>query len=114
MKATVKLKPGDKGTKRLHQKYGDALVCVRYRYDAHAGKQIKTVELIVSESEWSPPPGKFPPGTLVHLTIGFNEKTLQEQARSLGGRWNREKRLWIIPYGAIKGTRLERHVVGSE
>ena len=33
MEARLKLKPGQNGTKRLVEKYGDALVCVRYRYD---------------------------------------------------------------------------------
>jgi hypothetical protein len=31
MKTRVKLKPGQKGTKKLVERYGDALVCVRYR-----------------------------------------------------------------------------------
>jgi hypothetical protein len=33
MKAYAHLKPGQKGTQRLQKKYGDALLCVRYRYD---------------------------------------------------------------------------------
>jgi hypothetical protein len=33
MKTRVKLKPGQRGTKKLLDQYGDALVCVRYRYD---------------------------------------------------------------------------------
>ncbi len=36
MKTQIHLKPGQKGTKRLVEKYGDALLCVRYRYDAKA------------------------------------------------------------------------------
>lgn len=56
MKTRVKLNPGQKGTKRLQEQYGEALVCVRYRYDAARKKQFKTVELIVSERNWTPPP----------------------------------------------------------
>ena len=33
MKAHTNLKPGQSGTRRLVEKYGDALLCVRYRYD---------------------------------------------------------------------------------
>ncbi len=33
MKARRKLKPGQQGTKNLLEVYGDALLCVRYRYD---------------------------------------------------------------------------------
>ena len=47
MKTRKHLKPGQMGTKRLVAQYGDALLCVRYRYDEKRGVQMKTVELIV-------------------------------------------------------------------
>jgi len=34
MKTWARLKPGQNGTKKIVEKYGDALVCVRYRYDS--------------------------------------------------------------------------------
>lgn len=37
MKTHTHLKPGQKGTKRLVEQYGDALLCVRYRYDEVRG-----------------------------------------------------------------------------
>ena len=43
----LKLKPGQKGTKKLAEEYGDALVCVRYRYDEAKQVRHKTIELIV-------------------------------------------------------------------
>jgi hypothetical protein len=33
MKTRLTLKAGDTGTKRLTDIYGDALLCIRYRYD---------------------------------------------------------------------------------
>jgi hypothetical protein len=111
MKTRVNLKPGQKGTKRLVEQYGDALICVRYRYDEKKHKQYKTAEIIVSESEWTPPPAKYPEGTLVSLKIGINENVLQNQVRSLGGRWNKEKQVWLVPYGCIAGTKLEKLIV---
>ena len=111
MKTRVNLKPGQKGTKRLVEQYGDALICVRYRYDAETQKQYKTVEIIVSESEWTPPPAKYPDGTLVPLKIGIKETALQEQVRSVGGRWNKEQKVWFVPYGCIAGTNLEKLIV---
>jgi hypothetical protein len=36
------------------EKYGDALVCVRYRYDEASRTRIKTVELIVDKKELTP------------------------------------------------------------
>jgi hypothetical protein len=108
MKTRVNLKPGQKGTKKLVQQYGDALICVRYRYDANKQKQYKTVEIIVSESEWTPPSAKYSDGELVPLKIGLNETALQSQARAVGGRWDKELRVWIVPYGCIAGTKLEK------
>ena len=35
-----------KRDKEIVEQYGDALICVRYRYDAKARKQYKTVEII--------------------------------------------------------------------
>jgi len=108
MKTRVILKPGQKGTKRLVEQYGEALLCVRYRYDAKAHKQYKTVEIIVSESEWTPPPAKYPDGTLVSLKIGINETSLQNQTRAVGGRWDKQRQVWLVPYGCIAGTKLEK------
>jgi len=47
-------KPGDKGMQRLMEKYGERLVCIRYRYDPTRKKRFKTVELIVGEHDWQP------------------------------------------------------------
>ena len=111
MKTRVNLKPGQKGTKRLVQQYGDTLICVRYRYDAKAHKQHKTVEIIVSESVQTPPPAKYPDGALVPLKIGINEMSLQNQVRAVGGRWNKQRQVWLVPYGCVAGTKLEKLIV---
>ncbi len=39
MKTRLDLKPGQRGTKKLSELYGDQLVCVRYRYDEKIGKR---------------------------------------------------------------------------
>jgi hypothetical protein len=49
------LKPGNKGTKQYVEKYGDALVGVRYRYDKARGVLLKTVELVVEDDSPSDP-----------------------------------------------------------
>jgi len=38
------LHPNQDGVKGLRTQYGERLVCVRYRYDAHKQKRYKTVE----------------------------------------------------------------------
>jgi hypothetical protein len=42
MKTYAHLKPGQDGTKRLVEQYGDALLCVRYRFDETRGVKVKT------------------------------------------------------------------------
>lgn len=54
MKVKSTLTPGQKETKQPTEKYGDQLICVRYRYDSSKQKRYKTVELIVYEQEWTP------------------------------------------------------------
>ena len=99
MKVRLKLKPGDRGTKKLVVQYGDKLVCVRYRYDAIQKKRLKTVEIVIEEIPWTPKPGKDDP---VFLKIRWNEKSLQTKIKSNGGRWNKYKKVWILPYGKVQ------------
>ena len=49
-KSYVHLKPGQKGTRRLVEKFGDSLLCVRYRYDVNRGARLKTAEIFVEET----------------------------------------------------------------
>ena len=114
MKTRLILKPGQKGTKRLTDKYGDALVCIRFRYDAESRQRLKTVELIVEKADWTPPAPKYSADTLVALRIEGYEKELRAQAKAAGGRWNPEKRLWFVQYGKIVGTLLEKHIQVDE
>jgi hypothetical protein len=54
LKTRLTLAPGANGTKKLVERYGQRLVCVRYRYDRERRTRIKTVELIEDESPWTP------------------------------------------------------------
>jgi hypothetical protein len=107
----LKLKPGQKGTKKLVAEHGEALVCVRYRYDEASRMRFKTVELIVEKTAWTPLARKFGDNDLVPVRIAYAEKDLKESAKSAKGRWNPEKRLWFIRYRNVKGTKLEKHIV---
>src|SRR5262245_24483007 len=111
MKSRSKLLPGQKGAKALQEKYGDAFVCVRYRYDVKKRKQYKTVEIIVSEKDWIPPAVRVTERANVSLKIGVAEKKVQAEVKALGGRMNPELRVWLVPYGCILGTRLEKFII---
>jgi hypothetical protein len=111
MTTKLKLRPGQPGTKKLVAEHGDALVCVRYRYDAVKRKRFKTIELVIEESDWLPPMPKFRDDDKVFVQIGFTEKDLREAAKTAKGRWDPEARLWTIKYGNIKGSVLEKHII---
>lgn len=111
MTTRVKLKPGQKGTKSLLDKYGDALLCVRYRYDEKSHVRIKTVELIVEKKPWSPSVKRFSESKLVPVRIAYGDTALREQAKAAKGKWDPKERAWFIQYGRIKGTDLEKFII---
>jgi hypothetical protein len=103
--------PGQKGTKALVDVYGDTLYCVRYRYDEESKMRVKTVEIVVGRKAWTPPLPRFADDVNVSVRIAFAESRLKKLAKTAGGRWNPEKRLWLIQFGKIKGTALEKHII---
>ncbi len=107
----LKLKPGQKGTKKLVAEHGDALVCVRYRYDEVSGMRLKTIELIVEKTPWKPARRTFADNDLVPVQIGFADSASREIAKAARGRWDPEAKMWFIRYGKIKGTSLEKHII---
>ena len=110
MKTRLILKPGQRGTKSLSAKYGDSLLCVRFRYDAKLRQRLKTVELIVERTEWTSPQPRYDAETLVFLHIKADDMPARLQAKAAGGRWNPEKQRWFVKYGKIAGTPLEKHI----
>jgi hypothetical protein len=87
------LKPGLNGTKRLTKKYGDRLVCVRYKYDEGARKRYTTVELIEEESDWATKPSvptrehSRPSSQRLAVQVDFWETELREKVKAAGGIW---------------------------
>lgn len=110
MRTRLILKPGQPGTKRLVEKYGDSLLCVRFKYDAESRQRLKTVELLVERTDWTPPPPRYTVDTLVPLRIDAFDMPARSQAKAAGGRWDPEKKLWFVKYGKIAGTTLEKHI----
>jgi hypothetical protein len=109
MKSRLNLKPGQKGTKRLVEKYGKALLYVRYRYDEHRGVRLKTVEIVVEEKPWQPSV-RIRDEEIVPVIVQFSEKNLRDKLKGVGGKWHPEEKSWFVPYGAIRGTELEERI----
>ena len=86
------------------------MVCVRYRYDKVQEIKTKTVEIIVEKSRWKPK-NKIPLNKIVQLRIEYGEKQLGILVKTAGGRWNKEKKVWEIPYREVKALGLEDRIV---
>ena len=112
MKARKHLKPGQMGTKHLVAQYGDALLCVRYRYDEKRGVQLKTVEIVVEEKAIGSSV-RFQDDDLVKLIVTFTEKGLRERLKAAGGRWEPQEKLWLVRYGVVRGTELEKRILAG-
>lgn len=112
MQVKKTLAPGQKGTKKLLEQYGEKLVCVRYRYDKVRQKRLKTVELIVDEQDWISGVS-IPVVRQVALKIKYGEKGLQEKIKSEGGYWHPEKKAWILPFHKVSRLGLENRVVSK-
>ena len=101
MKSYAHLKPGQKGTSRLVEKYGDSLLCVRYRYDEKRGVKLKTVEIIIEERPCTST-FRYRDTDIVAVMVPYTEKTLREILKAAGGRWDPMEKLWRVQYGAIR------------
>jgi hypothetical protein len=110
MQARRTLTPGQKGTKKFLDRYGEHLVCVRYRYDEQQRKRFATVEIIVEESGWSPPERP----AIVGLRVDFQETELQRRVKQAGGKWNSTKRVWEIHYDQAVALGLKKRIVKLE
>ena len=109
MKSRLNLKPGQKGTKHLVEKYGKALLYVRYRYDEQRGVRLKTVEIVVEEKPWQPSV-RLREEEIVPVIVNFSEKSLRDKLKRVGGKWDPEEKLWFVPFGRIRGTELEERI----
>jgi len=108
VRITKKLGPDQAGAKKLAQRYGENLVCVRYRQDAPSGRRYTTVEIVVDEGPIAV--DNSLPDT-VHLRVAIGEIDLQRQLKQLGGEWDRQHRAWRIPKAAVMQLKLHHRVV---
>lgn len=102
-----RLKPGSPGTRRLLQRYGAELLCVRYRFDQATGKRFTTVELVVDERAG-------PPAALVWLRIGFGETSLRRQIKDAGGTWDADRKLWRLSGQYARLLKLQKRIVKDD
>jgi hypothetical protein len=101
------------GTKKLLARFGDRLVCVRYLYDKEKRRRLKTVELVVEETEWQPADRRprRRASDLVGVRVDFREAALRHAVKAAGGIWRPRHRLWELTWEAARVLGLEDRVV---
>lgn len=86
----------------LVRKYGDKLVCVRYRYDVQSCQRHKTVELIEESVPWHPRGSREAhlmqraAEEPVLVKIDYNERELRETVKQAGGYWQPDEKAWSM------------------
>ncbi len=108
--ARLTLRPGDPGTKRHVEVYGERLVAVRYRYDPASLKRVTTVEIVVDERPWIRTPNVADPDRLVGVRVGAAETKVQRDLRAVGGRWDGGAGVWWAPLHAVLRLGLEERI----
>ena len=96
MEIRLTRRPGQAGTKKFVERYGERLIRVRYRYDAAKGCRHKTVELIVDTVPWTSNSRRVRrrDEEMVAVRIGYAETDLRERAKRFGAIWRPNHRLW--------------------
>lgn len=110
-----RLGPDQPGALKHAQRYGPALVCVRYRHDTTGDMRYTTVELIVDSApvahrrrRASAERGRM---QIVAIHIGSNERALQRRVAEHGAVWDRKARVWYLAQCAAKSLDLLDRIV---
>jgi len=82
----VTWQPGRTGTKTLLERYGDQLLCVRYRDDEARQRRLTPVASIVEEAPWHPECAARNGAVIVGVRVGVQEVSLQRRVKLAGGR----------------------------
>ena len=98
------LRPGENGTKRLAARYGDRLVCVRYRQDKEKNRRYTTVEIIIDEGpiEQNKIYRLAPEERTLNVTIEIAPGDTETRARVIdAGGVHLKGRLWTLALGKV-------------
>ncbi|MDD5231024.1 MAG: hypothetical protein PHC43_06805 [Candidatus Marinimicrobia bacterium] len=113
MNSQRKLKPGQRGTHKLVDEYGDRLLGVRYIYDEKNHLRLKTAEIIIEKKSWQKNPKRIPKNKIIGVRVEYGEVQLGRLVKSAGGRWNRAKKYWELPYGEALALGLDKRIIND-
>ncbi len=114
MKIKRILKPGQPGTKNLVEKYGDNLVCVRYRYDDEKRAMFKTIEIVADRKPWQPQAKKISKNQIVSIGIAYDEVKARKQVKAAGGKWDPTRQVWQLGYDKVLELGMADRIVDNE
>jgi hypothetical protein len=92
LRIVKKLRPGQPGSQKLAERFGDRLVCVRHRLDPTGHRRITTVELVMTDA-----PIQHRDNAMVRVRIDYEETQLRAQALQNGATWLPKPRRWCMP-----------------
>ena len=107
MKVQQKLSTGMPGTKKYLERYGEKLLCVRYRYDEKTQEQVTTIECEVNRKLYPKLNAEVQrklyshPSRHVLEKVEYHEEELRRKIKMNGGIWIKDKRMWKIPYHKV-------------
>ena len=87
-KVNASLHVGAKGTLREYEQFGDALICIRYRYNKDRTYRLKTVEIVVKEAVLRPEPKE---------TLNETEKAILEEVNRRVADSKRQRQRQRLP-----------------
>ncbi len=50
----------------------------------------------------------------MNLKIEYGEREIAQQVKSLGGRWDRQKKVWKLPFRYVQILKLEDRIVTTK
>jgi hypothetical protein len=109
LRVAKKLATTNRGAIKLAQQFGDTLVCVRHRVDAHARFRYTTVELLVEKVEMQPRQSR-----MVKVRVHPDEFGLRTVVRAAGAVCDSRTGLWRMPKRVATVLRLTNRIVSSE
>ena len=114
MKIKRIMRPGQPGTKKLLARYGDNLVCVRYRYYNEKMTMFKTIEIIIDRKPWQLAAKKAHKDEVMSLRIAYNDVNARNQVKAAGGTWDPKHKVWLLVKEKVMELGMTNRIVDRE